>query len=71
MIEDVVVRVYPDGRVARRDAAAFLGLQVKTLANWASVSHGPRAMRIGNRVFYRFADLEAFVAAGGHKASVR
>ena len=69
MTEEVMVRIYPDGRVARRDAAAFLGLRPKTLANWICTGYGPRALRVGNRVFYRFADLQAFVATGAREDS--
>jgi hypothetical protein len=61
-IECVVVRVTPDGRLTRSDAALYLGLQPATLANWALRAYGPRPSRIGRRVFYRKADLDAFIA---------
>ncbi|MDA1059086.1 MAG: DNA-binding protein [Proteobacteria bacterium] len=57
----VQVRVLPDGRLTRRDAAKYLGLQEKTLAMWKLVGKGPRPVRVGGRVFYFKDDLDAFV----------
>ena len=34
VIEQVRVRVLPDGRLSRKDAAAYLGRAEKTLAMW-------------------------------------
>ena len=61
--ERVRVRVTPDGRLNRKDAAAYLGRQPKTLAMWAVAGKGPAPVRVGGRCFYRLADLERF--AGG------
>ncbi len=33
-VDQVRVRVLPDGRMTRRDAAAYLGFAEKTLAMW-------------------------------------
>jgi hypothetical protein len=63
-IEQVRVRVLPDGRVTRRDAAIFLGLSKKTLAMWAIQGKGPLSIRIGGRVYYRLSDLVAFIQGG-------
>ena len=60
-IQEVRIRVLPDGRVTRRDAAAYLGLKEKTLAMWVLQNKGPRSRRVGGRAFYFLADLEAFV----------
>lgn len=59
-IERVRVRVLPDGRVSRRDAAAFIGRDPKTLANWATEGKGPRGIRCGGRIYYAFEDLQRF-----------
>ena len=61
-IECVVVRMTPDGRMTRNDAARYLGVQPTTLAYWALRPYGARPRRIGGRVFYRKADLDAFIA---------
>ena len=63
-IERVVVRLTPDGRLSRNDAAAYLGLQPKTLAMWALRAYGPPTLRVGNRVFYRKTDLDEFIGSG-------
>ena len=60
-IHQVKVRVLPDGRMTRRDAAAYLGLAEKTLAQWKSEGRGPRAYLVGGRVFHFKVDLDAFV----------
>ena len=60
-IEKPRVRVLPDGRLSRGDAALYLGLKPKTLSMWQVAGKGPRAVRVGGRVFYYLADLSAFV----------
>jgi hypothetical protein len=59
-IDQVRVRVLPDGRLSRNDAAAYLGRQPKTLAMWALEKRGPPIVHVGGRCFYRLADLQAF-----------
>ena len=60
-IEKQRVRVLPDGRLSRWDAALYLGLKPKTLSMWQVAGKGPRPVRVGGRVFYYLADLNAFV----------
>ena len=60
-VEHARVRVLPDGRMSRRDSAAYLGMAEKTLAQWKSQGHGPPWCRVGGRVFYFKDDLDAFV----------
>jgi hypothetical protein len=60
-IELVKVRILPDGRMARGDAARYLGHQPKTLAMWALQGKGPRSLKVGGRVFYFKHDLDAFI----------
>jgi hypothetical protein len=60
-IEHVKVRILPDGRMARGDAARYLGHQPKTLAMWALQGKGPRSLKVGGRVFYFKDDLDAFI----------
>lgn len=55
--------ITPDGRLTRSHAASYLGVAVQTLANWRSQGRGPKSIRLGGKVFYRLADLEAFIAA--------
>ena len=62
--ENVKVRILPDGRLSRRDAAQYLGLSAKTLAIWGSQGRGPNFVKVGGRVFYYLEDLQAFVGRG-------
>lgn len=45
------------------DAASWLGISKKTLANWRVLRQGPPFYKIGKAVRYRRDDLEAFVDA--------
>ena len=60
-IERVRVRVLPDGRMSRRDAASYLGLKEKTLAMWTLEAKGPRSVKVGGRRFYYKDTLDAFI----------
>ena len=60
-LSPVRVRMLPDGRMTRRDAAAYLGLKPKTLAMWAVDGRGPKSMRVGGRCFYFKDALDAFI----------
>jgi hypothetical protein len=57
----VRVRVLPDGRMTRDDAARYLGHQPKTLAMWHLQGKGPRSVKVGGRVFYFREDLDRFI----------
>ena len=46
------------------DAAAFVGLNIRTLANYRSARVGPPYRKVGSRVMYRLDDLIQFVEAG-------
>jgi hypothetical protein len=60
-VEQVRVRVLPDGRMSRADAARYLGVAEKTLANMQVRGAGPPAKKLLGRVFYYRSDLDAFV----------
>jgi hypothetical protein len=60
---DVVrVRVLPDGRLDRKNAALYLGRSPKTLAQWAMQGKGPRSHDIGGRAFYYLEECKAYAA---------
>ena len=63
-VKQVRVRVLPDGRLTREDAAAYLGMRSKTLAMWQLQGYGPRPKKVGGRVFYYKEDLDAFIQGG-------
>lgn len=49
--------------LSRKEAAAFLGLSVQTLAGWAwAKRYDLPFIKLGRLVKYRKSDLEAFVA---------
>ncbi len=60
-LEHVHVRILPDGRMTRRDAARYLGMKPKTLAMWQLGGKGPRSYRVGGRRFYFKSDLDDFI----------
>ena len=59
--ETVRVRILPDGRMTREDAAHYLGLKPKTLAMWEMLGKGPTSVKVGGRRFYYKNALDAFI----------
>jgi predicted DNA-binding transcriptional regulator AlpA len=55
--------MYPDGRLDRANAARYTGFSIKTLAMHATAGTGPKFQKIGGRVFYRRADLDAWLSS--------
>ncbi len=49
-IEQVTVRVLPDGRMKRSDAARYIGVEDKTLANWGLLKKGPESVLVAGRL---------------------
>jgi hypothetical protein len=62
-VDRVRVRVLPDGRMTRRDAARYLGFSEKTLAMWALSKKGPPSVRLGGRCWYYIGDLDEHLRA--------
>ena len=60
-VEPVRVRILPDGRMDRENAARYLGRRPKTLAMWKLEGKGPPAHKAGGRVFYFRKELDAFL----------
>jgi hypothetical protein len=63
------VTVLPDGRLAPKHAAVWLGVAEKTLAIWRCVGRGPKFVKVGGRVFYFQTDLESYVDKSGRLSS--
>ena len=55
------IRVLPDGRLTRGDAAVYLGVKPKTLAMWQLQGKGPPSVLVGGRRFYFLEALDAFI----------
>lgn len=47
-------------RLTVAQAARYLGVSVPTLNRWRGAGSGPPWSRLGGRVYYTFADLQAF-----------
>ncbi|MFD4460064.1 helix-turn-helix transcriptional regulator [Nocardia sp. FBN12] len=48
----------------RSEAADYLGVHPRTLANWAAMGRGPRYSKpSGNSCMYRLGDLDAYLKA--------
>ncbi len=60
-IERIRVRVLPDGRLSRADAARYLGRAKKTLEMWSLEGKGPPSVKVGGRRFYYKAALDSFI----------
>ncbi len=60
-IDQVRVRVLPDGRMNRREAATYLGHSEKTLAAWDGAKTGPPSLLVGGLRFYFKDDLDRFI----------
>lgn len=43
-------------------AAKYVGFSVDSLKHWRTRGKGPRFVRVGTRVVYRIADLDAWLA---------
>lgn len=64
-VDQVRVRVLPDGRMTRQDAARYLGHTSKTLAMWQLQGKGPKSVLVGGKRFYFRDDLDAFIRGAG------
>jgi DNA-binding transcriptional MerR regulator len=49
-------------KLSTKDLAARIGIRPKTLDNWRSLGVGPAFYRLGSRVVYDLADVDAWLA---------
>lgn len=59
----VVISIDPDELIPHDKAAEMLRIRPQSLAVWRSEKRGPRWVKCGRRVFYRRADICAWLAA--------
>ncbi|MCK1595576.1 helix-turn-helix domain-containing protein [Bradyrhizobium sp. 164] len=50
----------PSGYHKPKSAAAYIGMTEGTMAKWRCAGTGPAYIRIGGRILYKEADLDAF-----------
>lgn len=55
------IHVFPDGRMDGQNAAAYIGLTVKSLAIMRSLGNGPAFFKLGKKCFYQREDLDAWI----------
>ena len=60
-LEPIRVRILPDGRMDRQNAATYLGKTPKTLAMWFTEGKGPRVHKAGGRCFYYRDECDAYL----------
>lgn len=65
-LEKVDVDMFPDGRMDVKNASAYLGLAVKTLAMMRCAGTGPPFYKRG-RVWYMKKDLDDLIREGYRK----
>ena len=70
-LEVVRVRVLPDGRLGRKNAAIYLRRSPKTLAQWALHGKGPPLHDIGGYTFIAGRDSSPPATPGAGSASTR
>jgi hypothetical protein len=61
MVSDVPAAGY-DELLTPDQTSAKVKIAKQTLARWRVEGRGPRFLRLGNRIFYRPGDLEAWLA---------
>jgi predicted DNA-binding transcriptional regulator AlpA len=54
-----------DGFIPIGETADQLGVHVRTLKRWKNQHYGPSPVHIGKRIFYRRADIAAWLAGLG------
>lgn len=62
-MSDIKVTILPDGRLDAKNAAAYLGYSVKTLAMKRCIGKGPKFVKLG-RIFYFKQDLDSWIRDG-------
>lgn len=69
-LRTATVFLFPDGRMDVKNAAAYVGVAVQTLAMWRCQGKGPRYTKRG-RVFYFKDDLDDWVNAGRSQSTAQ
>lgn len=51
------------------EVAEYLDVPVQTIYAWNSRGIGPRAIKVGRHLRYRWAEVDRWLDAGGHKGN--
>ena len=60
----------PPLHLSQAELAAYWRISPRTLERWRCTGNGPRFLKLGSRVVYRIADIEAFEASRLHRRTV-
>ena len=60
-VEQIRVRVLPDGRMDSENAARYIGIAAQTLRVWALRGKAPAPKKVAGRNYYYRSDLDAFI----------
>ena len=63
-VDEVIVHIFPDGRLDVRNTASYLGFKEKTLAMMRCKGTGPKYIKRG-KVFYYQTDLDEWMLGNG------
>ena len=66
-VEQTTVRVLADGRMRAGDAALYIGLAAKTLAQYRSQGVGPAYIKRGGKIWYYLRALDDWLREGSSK----
>jgi predicted site-specific integrase-resolvase len=66
-VKEIEVEIYPDGRLDVKNCAAYLGVKIRTLAEWRVAGTGPRFLKRMGRVFYYQTDIDEWLLLKGKK----
>ena len=66
LTQDDLVRLLKDSNrhLEPKAAAAYLNVSVRCLEDWRKRGTGPKWKKVGRRVIYRFAELDAHLERG-------
>jgi hypothetical protein len=62
---------HKDRLLTDKEAPEIVGVKRKTLQEWRRLGIGPKFLRVSNRIFYRYADLIAFLTTCPHTVATR
>jgi hypothetical protein len=60
----------PPLHLSQAELAAYWRISPRTLERWRCTGNGPRFLKLGSRVVYRIADVEAFEATRLYRRTV-
>ena len=58
----------PNRLLTPEEVSEWLGIPIKTLANWRSERKGPLPLRVGTHIRYRSGDVEAWIEERANEA---